>query len=316
MKNSQSYDDLIEDAYLLIAEGRLEEARAMAQELVNNRVEAGFEILASISMADSDIDGAISHLEQGIDLLPDAFRLWLQKGEFLASAGRFEDADDALNEAMATRDSVPDMVKLARGHLLFLQEKIDDALNVLQEIEHPEYYLDALLEQVFILDTVGQYQMLMEIAQEETADLEEPETEEEALILSEIFAYIAKAAYQLDHPEEEVQSYLDLSLDLDRSNEMALWLIREQHISFSDHAKVYFLEVVGKIADPQAVHKEFQTSYQVVADSVEEALGYIRQFEGNLIDPKSLKVIDQEVQSNPEDLSKGIYETAEFQIPD
>lgn len=311
--------ELAEEGFDLIAEGQLDEAEAIGDQLVAIPHEAGFQLLAAVAFNRQEMEIALGWLDKGLSRYPKAFRLLLQKGEYLSGWGKFEEAEAVFIKARNADDPDPHYVDVALAHNLFLQEKVDEALNLLKTIKHPEAVFEATVEKYFILDSTAQHDRVLA---DVTADLEalpEPSIEEDDAIMAQILAYVAKAAYLQDEPEATVRQYLRESLDYDRTCEMALWLLRELDPQFSDNSKLYFLDVTGKFADVVEEDEdsaEFATGYTIVADSIEEALEYVRAFEGDVVDPASLRVVDQEVQKNEEGLQKGIYETTGLFSPD
>ncbi|MFP4526962.1 MAG: hypothetical protein ACLFQX_00315 [Candidatus Kapaibacterium sp.] len=130
--------------------------------------------------------------------------------------------------------------------------------------------------------------------------------------IAEIYLIIATAIWETTEAREKVLPLVRTAAEFDRMNKGIMWLLREAKGEYSPDAKYFKIDAGGKCPyaapDGGIQMEDFITFYAVVAESCEEALGIIREYERlevrDSIEIRSCK----EVNPAPE-LPKGIYQT-------
>lgn len=314
MTNSQEV--LIAQGYDFLAAEEYQDAREVGHALIRQGEEAGYRIAAQAYAGVDEWDKAIHILREGIDAMPDEWHLWLQLGNFLSDKEDFQGAMDAYEKAIACPGVQTDWIRINQAVLMFRQGEVEESLNTLQQVTDPEVLSDAFALQLNLLDQLGQHALIIELAKEELEHIPSPEDEEAASTLSRICATIATACWYEEKEQAEILHYLRQSIVYDRSNPDAAWLFREMDPQFSD-SPIYFELVVQGTLVAEEVSEElesqtFLTTYGVVADSEEEALNYIKTFEIDAIDKKSLRIVSQETEAADTEDAKGIYVVGGF----
>ena len=290
-------------------------ARELGEELVEAETEFGYRVLALASAMEEDQQGAIEKIKEGIDLFPEVWQLHMQLGNFYSDAEMLDEALEAFNTALECPDVEKHWVEMNQAVVYVRLEDFDQALNLLQQIDHPDALNEAFELKINILGELSRNDLILELADEELEGLNIPKSEPEAALMSRICIQIAKAGWYEDESDEFVMHYLRQSIAYYRQNEEALWLLREIDSQFSDETKIFSLMVQGKfLADASSSENPapFITSYVVVADSTDEALAYIREFEIDEIDKSSLVIQEVEEMPNEDDDPKGVHKVMGF----
>jgi tetratricopeptide (TPR) repeat protein len=315
----EEIDQLSHRAWVLIGEESYEDARQLGQQLIDADEEAGYRIGAMVHAAMDEPQEALRLIEQGVAQKPSSWQMRLLLGNLLSDAGDFDQAWQTFEAAKSLPDAELHWIQINQAVVHGRRGEIDEALNLLQQVDHPEAINEAFEIQLGLLDSVGRHDLIVELAEEDLDVLQSPETEEEAATLSRILSHIASACWYEDHDGDEVEHYVRQAIAFDRTNPDALYLLREQDPIFSDHSQVFSLLVKGVIYEPdeQGLEQQVQfvTSYEVIADDPEEALDLIRRFEISEIDPDSLELEAVEPRPNEEEEPKGVYQVGELLVP-
>lgn len=315
----EEIDQLSHQAWTLIGEEAYDEARQLGQQMVDADEEAGYRILAMIHAAQDESEAALQLIQRGVAHMPQSWQMRLLLGNLLSDAGDFEQAMQAFDQASKLPEAELHWIQINQAVVHGRRGEIDQALNLLQQVDHHEAINEAFEIQLGLLDSVGRHDLIIDLAEEDLDLLQAPETEAEAGTLSRILSHIASAYWYEDYDGDEVEHYLRQAIAFDRTNPDALYLLREQDPIFSDQSQVFSMLVKGVIfeSDEQGLEQqvEFITSYEVVADDEEEALDLIRRFEITEIDPNSLQVEAIEPRPNEDEEPKGVYQVGELLVP-
>lgn len=320
MLSHEEVDASSQRAWSLISQQEYAEAQRIGEQLIDAQEEVGYRIMAMSHAAQEEAEQALAVIEQGVIQLPQSWQLQLLRGSLLSEAGDFPAALKAFDAASALPEAELHWIDINRAVVYGRTQEIDRALNLLQRIEEPEAINDAFDIQLGLLDSVGRYDLIIELAEEDLDLLQAPTSEEEAATISRILSYVASAYWYEEEDGDEIDHYVRQAIAFDRNNPDALYLLREQEPVFSDQSQIYGLLVRGRLYrqteedTPQPM--EFVTSYEVIADSEEEALGLVRNFEIREVDPQSLQIEAVETQPNDGEEPKGIYQVGELLIPD
>ena len=322
---SQTEDQLAALAFEaedLINEGELDEARKIGQDLIDAGKEYGFQVMAMADQVEENIDAALKWVEKGMMAHPDSWTLGMTKGNLYSESGKVKDAVLAYNIAARKEGADKSLIEINKAAAYANAQDFDNALNTLQGLKDSDKAIEAFEVKMSLLSDIGQFDMMLEIVEEELAELPVPSDKTQAMIMSEICTHIAKAFWFTDEDEEAIKHYLMQAKEYDRTNSNICWLQREMDPVFSDDSYGYSMIVEGRSQKGvEAIHPEsrekilvtrFQNNYIAIADSEEEALEYIYAYESDVIEAGSLTVVEVETIENEEDEPKGLYMLGEM----
>ncbi|MEZ4825752.1 MAG: hypothetical protein R3C61_05575 [Bacteroidia bacterium] len=315
MKSQEEIENLIEHAWDLIQADNLEQAAEIGRELKAEGVESGYRIVAMTYAMEENYDEAIAEIEAGIKTLPDAWQLHLQLGNFLSDKGDFDAALRTFDQTSRMPGAERHWINMNKAVVYTRKMDFDQALTILQDIEHPEAVNQAIELQLRILDQLGRHDLILEM-EEELEYLQTPEDEAEAEILSQICTYIARA-YFVENQNEPARHYVRQAIEYDRCNEDAAAVLREITGRFSEKSQIFSLIVSGVINDPDSEDEiPFLTTYGVVATSESDALEMIREFEIDAVVKDSLLIEEADSTDNEDGDPCGIYLVGGMAFPE
>lgn len=313
----EEIESMSNDAWEALHQDDMETAINIGESLIKENVETGFRIRAMAHASEEEWELALEVLEKGIALMPDVWQMHLQYGNLHSDMEQYDQAFAAFNAAEKCPDAEKHWLDMNRAVVYFRKQDMDRALNLLQQIEHPEALNEAFALQLDILDGLQRHDLIKELAEEELELLITPTDAESAGVMSAICTRIAQAYWFEDENEEVTKHYIEQALAYQRSNQEALWLRCQINPQHSENSKVYSILVNAMILpeEGEASLPAF-TTYGIVADSPDEAMEMIREFEEEWIDPKSLQAQEVEETVNDEDAPKGIYVANEWALLD
>lgn len=273
--------------YKLLDQKKQKEAKDLATKLISLNVKEAYIVLAEILEEESKTPQVVSLLQKATGLFPDWLLLWHKLGLNLFYLEDYCSALIALDKALNLHNA---------------QGKYD------------QHIIASKLEVLACLD---KYEEIIKVGDQNLNNTNHSESEESYDCWSRIFYCLALSNWKLNQ-YEDIISYLEKSLQLNRFNENALWLFREFNKSKSlENSKYFVITIEANWSDEFQSDNDvvvgFITSYDVVADSEEEGLQIIKDFEIDKdVNISSIVIIEVETLENPNDL-KGIYRTYPFQ---
>ncbi|RMG71348.1 MAG: hypothetical protein D6722_06980 [Bacteroidetes bacterium] len=317
--DNQQYEERIAQGWNLISEEAWPEAIALAESLIETGEVSGYRIKAAAQqLGQEDLEAAKATLSEAIHQSPEAWDLRMQFATLLAEMKDYEEAHTQLEQAIALPEAEEHWVTYNKAILLLREERWEEGLNLLQELEHPEVINDAFCLQMEVLDAFGQYDTILEMAEADLELMQVPGTMEEATTMARICTYIATAAWYEEKGGEMVRHYLKQAFVYDRTLDDALWLLRELEGEFHDDSKVYTLQVQGLLLpeSPEEGLLPFVAQFGVVARSPEAAFDMVRRFEQESVKPDSLSFMVLEEADKDDDFEDGIYMVTPYQFPE
>jgi len=294
-------------AWISLSEGDFEAATNYASELSEAGYEVGYRIRSAIAEEQEDWERAESIINEGLSAQPEAWPLHLQLGTLYTQSGRFEEAISVFEEALKLPEVEKHWIEMNQAVALSQIGKVDEALNVLQGIEHPELRNQAFEIKLQLLDQHQRHDLIIELVAEELEALVPPQDEEQAAVMSRILALVANACYYEDKEEKETRFYLQQAINYDRSNELALMVLREMRAEFTEQGKLYGILIQANIRSEEG-NSPVMTTYGILADSVDEAVSMIHEFEIESLDRESIQIMEvEETPPDEEEELKGIY---------
>ncbi|RMG27063.1 MAG: hypothetical protein D6730_07950 [Bacteroidetes bacterium] len=307
-KHFMENESLIQQAWAQLEEGDSQPARELGEQLIAAGKQVGYLLKAASLEQEEDWEAAIRILSAGTEAHPGSWELWLSLGNMQVNLENWEAALAAYGRAAACPQAASGIIELHKAVAYTRMLDFDQALNTLQALVGSEVRNSAFLQKIELLHQLGHHKLILELVEEELESLAVPEDEEEAREMSRICSCIASACWYEEESEEMIQHYLKQAIEYDRTNPENLLLLREMAADFSDQARLYELLLKGKWQEEEGRQaSEFFCAYEVVADSQEEALAYIRAYEPEPILKDSLEIVEVDTSEAEEDEPKGIY---------
>ncbi|MEL6625080.1 MAG: hypothetical protein AAFO96_12150 [Bacteroidota bacterium] len=319
-ENTELISILVEEGWRTLEDEAYDEAREIAEQLLSYEAEEGYALMGQVLLAEEGPAAAVAYMKEGIANYPESWRLLLEMGKIYAQTGEIETAMLVFDEAETKESAEKHWIDFYRALTYLNQEMpdVEEALNIFQGIDHEDLIIEAFRQQMMILTAIQRYDLVMELANEDLSVLPLPQTPEEEEAFSQILTYIAQAFWFDKDDEEEARKYLRAALDIERTNIEALDLLRSLNPVYSEESQFYSLLVEGEWVNPAEEEGEeddvfaFVTNYAIVADSAEEAMTIVKDFEREEVRRDSLQVLDVEVEPNDEEDPKGIYFVTPF----
>lgn len=307
----QQLEELQQAAWQAAQEGKPQEAHQHAQALIDQGLEIGYQIRVMLFIEDGDLASALQLVDEGATRNDQSWSMRVLQSDVLSMAGEGEQALAALAAARELPEAQLHWIQIGEATIYGRMMDMDRALNLLQEVDHPDAINSAIEMQFALLDTVGRHDLIIEMAEEDLDALQPPEDPADAAVLSRIMTQVAQAYWYEDEDEDTVEHYLKMAIAFDRSNPDALYLRRELDHQFSEKSRTFELSIQGQfrqeIQEQEAQLIPFQTRYQVIADSEEEALEFISNYESDDISASNLQIVASQSEPNQDEELKGVY---------
>lgn len=150
----------------LLAEQAFDEALLIADQLEALRTSAAFEIASRAHLGSGDVTAAITVLERGVSLVPQAWPLWLVLGNCRSDLERYEAAEAAYDAADRCADTRVDLVRLNRAVLAERRGRFEEAQRLAAAISEPGLRLGALDVRARVLLRLGRFDEVLALAAE------------------------------------------------------------------------------------------------------------------------------------------------------
>jgi len=313
----------VKDISILMSKGfdavencEIKKAIKIGKKLKKLRHSSAFEILAMAYHSDNKLQKAIKTLQEGVKCAPNVGILWQLLGNYQSENFNFDEAQIYYQKALSCSDYPADSIKY-NSALAYLNSKeyekaanecdlID--LNKLQKDENYKLFVLSTALKIEILNCQKHFGEANEISKsilEKNWDTD--------ILHEEIAYFYASHAETLINIEKsnDAITFLWKSIELDKNQKKAQWLIREIENRYSENSKYFRILIEGTWSAPFEGEKSvpgFFTSYDVVADSLEDALNYIKKFEPAEIS-NSLKISKFEEFENDPENPQGVYKS-------
>jgi tetratricopeptide (TPR) repeat protein len=269
---------LIRRGFKHIAQGKFDAALAVGEKLKRSIAGAGYEIVAQAQAGKSDRPAAIKTLHAGTQAYPDAWRLWELLGNYHSDAGHFAEAQTAYDRALRCTDVDRGFVQINIAIAFERDGKLERAFEELARVppDHPELTTALPGVRMRILNELAKHSEALAVAEATHFDLTSwPEANASRFLLEKATA--------LWRGKRDATAALDLAIraqELDGDREGCLALIREIEGRQSQSPRCFRLLVSGKwlrgdLGEPM----DFFRNFEVIAESVAQALDYVRRFE-------------------------------------
>ena len=277
----------------------------VGKQLEQLRYSSCFEILALAYAGMDKRETAITTLERGVKRAPNVWLLWQLLGNYYSDEKSFDRAYHAYARALKCDHADASSIHLNWAIALSRKEDYQAALDLLEKVVDPAIHRRRIDITLSILNSLACFEEASVLAMEILND----EPSEDCQLESRIHAHYALAIWKGSANREMALEESWQAIALDKTNERAMCLIREIENSRSDKAILYHLLVEGRLNDPvnsEEAPQGFFSTYQVVADDLDEALELASRFEPEDI-RSTLRISESKVLKHQTDEPKGVY---------
>ncbi|MCI0567489.1 MAG: hypothetical protein L0Z52_04745 [Acidobacteria bacterium] len=300
----------MEEAFEALAGHDTKRALRIGRELKKLRHSSNFEIMALAHVADGQTEQAVAVLKEGVGAAPTVWRLWQLLGNCYSDLERFQESHAAYGRALGCPGADASTIQLNRAIALEREERHGEAIQALSDVSAEDLRLRRIAMTIDLLNALGRHSEAR-ILGEEAARIDAPEEEDRASLAS-IYAGLGRAIWEERRRSEEALGWAWKAVALEKDEATALWLIREIAHRQSPSARYMRLLVRGRWNESITGDEEppgFYVTYEVVADSREEAMQMIRPFEPAAI-RESLSLERCDILEKAPDQPMGVYVAA------
>jgi tetratricopeptide (TPR) repeat protein len=299
----------MEMGFQALEQSEFRRATRVGRKLIKLRHSSGFHILAKAEWELENREKAVKVLEEGVEAAPGNGSLWELLGCFLSDLERYEASHAAFARALETTRE-PAGVHYNVALLLGREGRWRESLEVLERTkpgEDPTLCMEWQLSRIVALNQLERYEEAGAAATAALGSLEADAScdDQRAGFLAE--RAVARWFAEGDGPGATADALE--AIRLDRGCAKALWALREIEGKRSPVARYFRMLVRGRWHGPIEKGKTalwFYTTYDVVAESPEEALDLARRFEPPEVGA-GLEIEEvEDLEAWPED-PKGIY---------
>ncbi len=305
-------DEQIDHIFDLIEVRDWKLAEKESRDLIEEGHWEGYDLLANIFASQEEMDQTVVLLEEGVEVFPQSWTLWMRLGNYQSDLEEYEEAEYALKRAEYLTDADVELIRLNLAILYGRTGRFEEAFVLLEQTKE-QYPLASLEASFYLLDEQEDSASVISAFEAFVFPEEEDEEELEENTISGIYYYLAKAYWRTEELAL-AQDALGLALHWDRTNRRALWLKISMEGTIAEENKYYEIIIQGDWFEEGENGEKFKflTSYQVVARDMEEALSLIKAFEPIPLNLDSFQVEEwEELQNYPENPT-GIYWTGDF----
>ena len=299
---------LMEEGFEALGESDAKRAKRIAKELKKLRHSSAFEILAQAYVAEDRPEDAVKTLEEGVGLAPTVWRLWQLLGNVHSDLERYEDSATCYRRALECPATDTSSIHLNMAIALARQEKHAEALEALEGVTEEACHLRRTAMTLDLLNSLGRHGEARALGEQAVAV--ESREEQDNASMAGIYAGLGRALWEEGRQAGAASEWAWKAIGLEKNQTTALWLLREMRCQLSPSARHMRLLVRGRWHEPVGSEGEppgFYVTYEVVADSKDEAMNLIRPFEPEPVRP-SLVLEECEILGDVPDQPKGVTE--------
>jgi len=272
---SKRAEKLAERGCELLRQGDYREALEVASRLEELRDSAALGIAAQAHEGLGETAKAIEVLERGLEVAADAWPNWQLLGNLRSDAGDLDGADEAYERALGCPGAWEGSIRLNQGVLLNRRQRFDEALEVLGRVADDELRTVVAEAKMYALEGSGRLPAAVALGQ---LALEDADRDAAPELTVRLAALVERLRLKQGAPREEIRRSALGLLRHDPSSEETLALIRDTYERHSPGARLFRVVIHGRAPAGDASLGYYAT-YHVVADSPENALGFVEEIE-------------------------------------
>lgn len=311
MSYPQDPESLTTAAYAALDSDDIGKAMEIAQELINLRHVRGFEILAlALEKQDRYTDG-IEVLRKGISVVPDAYPLWELMGNLYSKERDYENAETAYVTALACPNSDSASICYNMAVMLRHSGHPQQALSIATQIDSPLLAIRVNALKVSLYNAIQEYDEAADLANQLISEIMALEElgDDDMKDLAMVYAELGRSIYLGSGNKQGAFESAWKSLEWERSEPTALWLVRELIGRKSNDSRWFQVEVEGNWYFPLEQGKlppRFRVTYDIVADNIDEAMMFAKHLEPPEI-RESMQVKSVSDRGNHANYTQGLY---------
>ncbi len=297
-----------DEGFSLLLEGEYEQALKIAKELQQEKYTAAFDIGAQAYVGLGNITQAIALLKEGLEFAPDSWLNWQLLGNYLSDNNDLVPAQDAYQRALECTDVWAESVFLNQAILFNRLNEFSSALALTSKIKDNQLNLHKIEVKVTALSGLNSIDEAIALADKVLSNEDYPEESEE--IVGRIAAKLGEMHLKQGKPKAQIRAFALHSLTYNPNNEMLLGLIRDIDNHYSDIASYYqvFIHCSVPASSPSyAEIKGFYCNYDVIAESTNDVIRYIKSFEENMIVDGEYTIDEYEILEEKAEDPCGVY---------
>lgn len=317
MNDIDKAEKLMNQGFDYLDEYEYDKAIKIGKKLKKMRHSSAFEIMALAYKEKDQSKKSIKILEEGVSLAPKVWRLWQLLGNYYSDDKQYLDSQKCYESALSCPNVNKSSVYSNSSLAYFREGKFNEASKQHDKINYkgPDevFNLRSQSQKIDILIKLNKYEEAVKLGQT-LIKKEWPEEKEDILHeLSYTYASLSEGLWKLKKEKEALNSAWK-AIELNKAHDKAAWMIREIEGKISDNAKHFNVMIEGIWPTPFEGETDcpgFFTTYDVIAETEEEAVILIKRFEPkevrDTIKVEEIKIIED----RPND-PIGVYETSGY----
>jgi tetratricopeptide (TPR) repeat protein len=307
----EDVDKLMNQAYELLDSFQCEEALQVGEKLKTLGYSGAFEVMALAYQTLGETDKAIAVLNDGLEKVPHVWVLWHLLGNLLSDKGEYTEAQHAYDMALACPGVNKPWVHYNIAVLLGRQAKFEDALDRSLLVTGDDLGLARRTLTASLLNSLERHDEAITVAEEIISQVSAATdaSDEDIRSMGTAYAELSRGLWEGRMDRQGATECANKALALNKSDWLALRMLRELKARNSDNSSWYKIVVEGRWHEPfegEKVAPGFFSSYELVADSPELCLEMIKEIEPEEVrDSLKLEQVEQ-LESCPGE-PQGVY---------
>lgn len=280
----EDVDKLMHQAYELIDSFQCEEALAVGEKLKEIGYSGAFEVMALAHQTMGETDKAISVLNEGLEKVPHVWVLWHLLGNLLSDKGEYTEAQHAYDMALACPGVNKPWVHYNIAVLLGRQGLYEDGLDRCLLVTGDDLRLARRTLSASLMNSLRRHEEAIGLAEEIIAEVSaaaEP-SDEDMRSMATAYAELSRGLWEGRADRDGALDTARKALSLNKSDWLALRMLRDITARVSENSTWFKIVVEGRWHEAFEGEKDvpgFFSSYELVAESAEQCLEYIKEVE-------------------------------------
>lgn len=277
-----SVEELTDRAFECLHQCDYEGALELAREIEAQRYTSAYEIAALVYARKNDLERAVETLERGTSVAPTCWSNWLLLGNYRSDLDDSDGAHAAYEQALSCPGVWEPAVRLNQAILANRTGQPRQALTIVESINDPELELEAISVRVDALTDLDRFDEAASLAEKCLAKDDRSDHELDGKSLARVASVLARIRLDKGASPEEVRAFAFDALRFQEDNQDLLALVRDIDGCYSEKAQYFRILIHAGIphgSDPQEECIGLCTTYDVVAEDIEQAMKMVRAFE-------------------------------------